>query len=366
MQRRAAAAYATLFLLLAAGSYLMIGAVQEPAIALDNPDYTVSEGETVTIDGRTYTVGTADKGTDEKIANAVDPAGRETTLVWVNDSEKRTTTIDNGTEVPAVDVSWSGQRARQEATLDNGTTVSFNGSGHTLLVGDGSFTVRRGNATEEFGVGDTFSYRGNGTTIVAAGNGSATLAWGEPYLVITMTASNDSFDFRQSFNVSGRLAGDPAVDNETVTRADGREYVVYANGTTQLLDAYLPEPEVKTFSEGDSFTYNTAEDGIGYEDVTVEDVSEDGVVLSWRAPVEHEVSAAEGDNVTLGPDRRTFVAHFPDNGTLQLSSNLGAYQDERDVQATFRDRVNGLWGVSILSGLAAILLIGLAYLPSRY
>jgi len=360
MQRRAAAAYATLFLLLAAGSYLMVGVAQEPAIALEDADvdYAVGDGEEFDVDGRTYTV--------DGISGAAILEDREATLVWVNESEKRTTTIDNDTEVGAVDVSWSGQSARQVATLDNGTTVSFNGSEHTVLVGDGSVTLRRGNATEAFGVGDAFPYRDNGTTVVAAGNDSATLAWGEPYLVITGTASNDSFDFRQSFNVSGRLAADPAVEDETVTRADGREYVVYANGTTQPLDAYLPEPEVKTFSEGDSFSYNTAEDGIGYDDVTVEDVSEDEVVLSWREPVEHEVTAAEGDNVTLGPDRRTFVAHFPDNGTLQLSSNLGAYQDELDVQATYTDRVNGLWGVSILSGLAAVFLIGLAYLPSRY
>jgi len=360
MQRRAAAAYATLFLLLAAGSYLMIGVAQEPAIALEDGDvdYALGDGEEFDVDGRAYTV--------DDISGAAVLEDREATLVWVNESEKRTATIDNDTEIPPADVFWSGGSARQVATLENGTTVPFNGSEHALLVGDGSFTLRTENRTEEFGVGEAFPYRGNETTVVAAGDEDATLVWGDPYRVVTGTASNDSFDFRQSFNVSGILAADPAVEDETVTRADGREYVVSTDGSTQPLSEYLPEPEVRTFSEGDTLAYNVEDDGIGYEEVTVEDVSADGVVLSWREPVEHEVSAAEGNNVTLGPDERTFVAHFPDNGTLQLSSNLGAYQAELDVQATYTDRVNGLWGVSILSSLATVLLIGLAYLPSRY
>lgn len=360
MQRRAAAAYAALFLLLAAGAYVTIGVAQEPTIALEDADvdYSVGPGESFEVDGRTYTV--------DEIAGAADLNDREATLLRVNDSEKQTATIDNDTEVPAAGVSWPGQTARQVVTLANETTVTFNDSEYTLLVGDGDFTLRQGNQTEEFSVGDTFPYRGNETTAVAAGNGSATLAWGDPYTVITQTASNDSVDLRQSFNVSMTLSADPAVDNETVTRADGREYVVYANGTTQLLVDYLPDPEVKTFSEGDTFTYNTAEGGIAYEDVTVENVSAERALLSWRGPVEHEVAAAEGDNVTLGPDEQLFAAHFPDNGTLQLASNPGAYQAERDVQDTYRERINGLWGISILSVLAAVFLIGMAYLPSRY
>jgi hypothetical protein len=360
MQRRAAAAYAALFLLVAAGAYVTIGVAQEPAIALDDADvdYSVGAGDEFDVDARTYTV--------DEIAGAPDMIDREATLTWVNESERQTTTVDNDTEIPAADVSWPGQTARQLRTLANETTVTFNDSEYTLLVGDGSVTLRRGNQTEEFNVGDTLPYRGNETTLVAAGNDSVTLSWGDPYTVITQTASNDSFDFRQSFNVSAILSADPAVDNETVTRADGREYVVYANGTTQLLAEYLPDPEVETFSEGDTVTLNTAEEGIGYEDVTVENVTAERVLLSWRGPVEHEVTAAEGENVTLGPNQQLFVGHFPDNDTLQLSSSLEAYQSELDVQDTYWDRINGLWGISILSVLTAVFLIGAAYLPSRY
>jgi len=359
MQRRAAAAYAALFLLLAMGAYVMIGVSAEPAVTIDDPDITGTEGEPITVDGRTY------NGSGIAVADAADADDRSALLIWVNESEKRTVAVENDTEVPAADVSWPGQTARSLATLRNGSTVAFNDSEYTLLVEDGEFTVQRGNQSESFGVGDTFPYRDNQTTVVSI-NRTATLAWGDPYTVRTRTVSNDSIDFRQSFNVTAILEADPAIDDETVTRADGGEYVVYRNGTTQPLSAYLPDPEVKTFSEGDGFTYDTADEGITYIDVTVEDVGEERVLLSWRGPVDHPTTLEHGTNVTLGPDDRQFVAHFSDNETLQLSTDIAGYQDQLAVQDSYALRINGLWGIAILSGLAAAFLIGMAYLPSRY
>lgn len=359
MQRRAAAAYAALFLLLAAGAYVTIGMAQAPTIALENADvdYSAGAGDEFVVDGRTYAV--------DEVTGAPIRADRETTLTWVNESETQTAMIDNDTTLSAVDVSWPGQTARATATFTNGTTVTYNDNEYTLLVGNGSLTFHQANQSEEFAVGDTFTYQGNETTVLTAGDDSATVAWGA-YTLITQTTSPDSVEFRQAFNLSIILSNDAAVDDETVTRADGREYVVYGNGTTQLLDEYLPEPDVQTFSEGDSVTYNTAEVRISSEPVTVQNVTTERVVLSWHAPVTHEVTAAEGDNVTLGPNERKFFAHFPDNETLQLSSNLGTYQSELDVQDTYHERINGLWGISILSILAAVFLLGMAYLPSRY
>jgi len=357
MQRRAAALYAGLFVLIAVGAYVMVGVAQEPAVTVDDPDHSLTEDDSLEIGDRSYTV--AD------VSGSATRADRSAVLTWINASERRTATLENGTELPAADVRWSGQAARQEATLVNGSTVTFNESEHTLLVDDGGFTLQRDDGTETFGVGETFAYRDNRTTVTAAGNGSVTIAWGNPYNVTTQTASNDSMDFRESFNVSAVLTGDPAVQNESFT-VEGERFVRYRNGSTQSLSAYLPEPEVETFSEGDSFTYNTAEEGVEYDEVTVENVTAERVLISWRAPVPHNVSADHGANATLGPDEQRFVAYFPDNDTLELTSDVEGYQEQLARQSAFHDRINGLWGVSILSGLAAVFLIGAAYLPSRY
>jgi len=357
MQRRAAAAYAGLLILIAIGAYAMVGVAQEPAVTVENPDYSLAGGDTFEVDDRAYTVA--------EVSGSATPEDRSATLTWTNASERQTATFENESEVPAPNVLWSGQTARQETTLANGSTVTFNGSDYTLLVDDGGFTLQRDDESETFGVGDTFRHQGNETTVTAADE-NVTLAWGNPYEVTTQTASNDSFDFRESFNVSAILTADPAVDNETVTRADGNEYVVYTNGSTQQLSEYLPDPDTETFSEGDTFTDDTAAEGVEYDEVTVENVTAERVLIRWRGPVSHDVSAEHGGNVTFGPDDRQFVAHFPDNDTLELTSDVEGYQAQLAVRDTYHDRINGLWGVSILSGLAAVFLIGAAYLPSRY
>ena len=309
MQRRAAAAYAAFFILVAVGAYVMIGFAQEPAVSIDDPDYSLGSGDEFTVNGRTYTVSEMN---DSRV-----PVDRFATLVWTNASERRTTTLANNSEIPAVNATWPNQTARMEAAFANESTIQYNGSEYTLRVEDGSFTLRERNVS--FSVGDTFPYRGNRTNVTAAGNGNVTLAWnvsqsrtlndgttvsyngseytlrvgtgvfnltsdrtasfgvsdvfryrdnettvtavgdenvtlawGAFYNVTTQVASNDSFAFRETFNVTAVLLDDPAVNNQTAT-IDGVEYVRYTNGSTQPLEEYLPEPEMKNFSEGESF-----------------------------------------------------------------------------------------------------------------
>jgi hypothetical protein len=359
MQRRAAAAYAGLFILIAVGAYVMVGFAQEPAVSIENPDHSLAEGDSLDVGDRTYTVdGTSDSAT---------PADRSATLSWTNESERQTATLDNGSDVPVADVVWSGQTAREEATFRNGSSIQYNGSEYTLTVGAGEVTLERGEDSVTVAEGETFRYRDNQSTVTAAGEGNATVAWGGTYVVFAGTPTNDSMSFRQSFNVSGILTSDPDVQNESFSIGD-EEFVRYRNGSTQLLPEYLPDPENETFSEGDAFSYDTAEEGVQYDEVTVANVTAERVLLTWRGPVVHEVSADHGGNVTLGPDGQAvqFAGHFPDNGTLELTSDVEGYRDQLALQDSFRDRVNGLWGVSILSGLAAVFLIGAAYLPSRY
>ena len=344
MQRRAAALYAAFFIIIAASSYAMIGVAQEPAITVENPAHSLASGDEVTVDGRTYTTSVSDG---------------EAELTWTESAAAYSEVLQNDSTVPAADVRWPDQTARRAETIQNNSAIPYNGSEYTLVISGSTFALERGDETQEFSVGDTVDYRGNSTVVTAVTGDAVTLVWGNSYRVLIPDGADpSSFTFREEQNATAILSLDPAVENDPVTRADGRKYVVYRdNGTTRPLDSYLPAPERKAFDEGDTFTYQSRE-------VTVGNVSGDGVPVEWQAPREHTVTATEGDNVTLNGQR--FVAHFPDSGTLELSSDIAAYQHEIEVVDTFEERINGLWGVSLLSALAAIVLLGLSYMPSRY
>ena len=266
MQRRAAALYAAFFIILAAGSYAMIGVAEEPAIAVDNPAHTLVTGEEVTVNGRTYSVRVS---------------GGEAELTWTDED------------------------AVQTETWDAGSTVTIDGTDFAVST-DADATPPTVRLTEERSLGE---------------------------------------------NVS------------TVDR-DGLTYVIVEQDDQQVLvprDEYLTEqfgpPARIDYDQGAEFTYNN-------QTVTLATVTNSSATIEWQAAVDTTITAGEGDNVTL--NGQTFVAHFPDDRTLELSSDFAAYQNELAAQDTFEERVNGLWGVSLLSALAAITLLGLSYMPSRY
>lgn len=357
MQRRAAAIYAAIFILVAAGAYVVIGVAQEPAVTVDDPTYSLAPGDTVTpADDRTYTVAAVQSGTNE--GNNL----RSADLTWVNESARFTTSIEHNSTVPAAAVVWSDQTARSTATLENESMVTVGGTEYRLVVAaddnPSSFTLVGGDENRTVSTGDTLPFRGEQATVTRITGEAVTLAWGEPYRLMVENATDpSSFALTQEFNVSARLAEDPAVEDQTVTRADGREYVVYeSNGSTQLLSAYLPEPEVHVVREGEELRYQG--------NATTAAVDNESVTLAWTGPRTNTLSLAQGDRTTFGGTE--YVAHFPDNSTVALTTDVDAYEAEVAAVETYHERINGFWGISIISGLAAVLLLGTAYLPSRY
>jgi hypothetical protein len=86
--------------------------------------------------------------------------------------------------------------------------------------------------------------------------------------------------------------------------------------------------------------------------------------LEWTADVTRTVELAHASNVTF--DDRTFLAYFPDNSTVYLDSvETTKYFERVDDDDVYDRRTRGLWTVSILSGFAIVLLVGLAYMPRR-
>lgn len=267
MQRRAAAVSVAVFLLIAAGSFALIGAAQQPDIEVE-ATHELSNGSTFEVNGTQYDVTVS---------------GGSANITWTNESERFT------------------------ATLENGSNITYQ---------SGSYTVR----------------------IERAQNPSA-------------------FALVEVLNTSQILQDDPEVYNQIYTDENGTEYVRYrSNDSLQPLEAYLPSPNRAQFSEGEEFPYQNNSTTIGA-------VDNESVILEWRSAAVKSVQPSEGENVTLSGEK--FLAHY-EGDTLVLSKNFEGYQAELDAQDYFQERMNGLWGVIILSTLAAVLLAMLAYMPSRY
>ncbi|MFB6126729.1 MAG: hypothetical protein ABEJ79_05465 [Halolamina sp.] len=197
-------------------------------------------------------------------------------------------------------------------------------------------------------------------------NGSVVTHDGEEWTVVVDAAEDPTtFTLREEIDRQAILQNDSEADNETVTR-NGTEYVVVEDDSdddnASLVPAaeYFPEPERRQFAEGDAIDYQEAPN----QSVSVDAVDAETVTLAWTAPKEHSTTVTNHANVTLGGE--TYFAHFPNNETVVLSQNFGELREEqRDIDEYKRHR-NGLWGVSILSGVVASLMVAMAFLPSRY
>jgi hypothetical protein len=254
--------------------------------------------------------------------------------------------------------------------------VTFDDPDHRLSAGD-RFAVddRRytvASVSAEEGSGD----HGGGTSVTYA----ATLRWTNDSATYTETwAPGDAvtaggfagevevanasdptaFTLVDRVNRTAVLAADPDADNETVTR-NGEEFVVVTEGNTTRLvaaDEYFPAPETRTFAEGDRFAY-------AGNRTTVGNVTSDGVPVSWTAPRTNEVELSQRSNVTLAG--QTYFVYFAGEDEVVLESDYSVYAEQAAAVDSYTETENGLWGVTILSGVSAALLIGLAFLPSRY
>ncbi|MFC7135808.1 hypothetical protein ACFQRB_02865 [Halobaculum litoreum] len=155
------------------------------------------------------------------------------------------------------------------------------------------------------------------------------------------------------------MADDDA-ENETTT-VDGQEYVVERSGENRTLipaDEYFPAPETREYAVGDDL------DNVEDNTATVASVTPEAATLEYTAPRTNEIDVANHANVTVGGT--TYFAHFPDNSTMVLTQEFDTYAQYEEETATQTTLTNGLWGVTILSGVSAFFLVGLAYMPSRY
>ncbi|ERG96122.1 hypothetical protein [Haloquadratum walsbyi] len=283
MQRRAAAIYVALFIIVGAGAYSLIATAETPHVKFEDPTYELSSDDRFELSGQTYTVSsisTAERGGGH--------GGTETT-------------VTQGA------IQYTNESAQYVVSFGNNSTQTVDQQQWRVLVDSSG---------------------------------------GDP----------TSLTFRESVNETAVLAADPNVSTETVTQNDER-YVVRGGDQLILAEEYFPEPETRSYAEGDTIEYqgNTT---------TVDTITNESVQLAWTAPRTSTIDVSHNDNVTVGDE--TYLAHFPDESTLQLTQNFEHFQQQKASIEQYQTQKNGLWGVSIASGLTVVFLIGFAYLPSRY
>jgi hypothetical protein len=183
---------------------------------------------------------------------------------------------------------------------------------------------------------------------------------GEEYRVVVEDGDDPtSFRLVETINRTAILQDDATVNDETIT-LNGTEYVVREEGDSRTLlpaGEYFPAPATTEYAEGDGLQFQG-------NATSVADVTSEGATLAWTAPRTNTVSVDNEANVTL--NGRQYFAYFPDNSTMILESDYGVYQEQVNEVDTYHDHVNGLWGVSIVSFATAVMLLGMAYMPSRY
>lgn len=152
--------------------------------------------------------------------------------------------------------------------------------------------------------------------------------------------------------------------------------VVGALSLGLVLTADAPELNVEgdnVFQENDRFTFA----GQTYTVATVEATESSGgghdggggttyeVVIEWQTESGSQ-SASLGQHGTVTLSGEEFFAHFESGDEVVLSADTQQLRQYNYDTKQYNIHTNGLWGVTILSGIVAILLIGIGYMPSRY
>ncbi|SNZ12129.1 hypothetical protein SAMN06269185_1510 [Natronoarchaeum philippinense] len=194
MQRRAAAVYVALFLVIAVGAFAYAGAAQSPPITVDNPDYNLTADEELQINGTTYTVasigevepsggGHGGGGSAHLEATVEWNTSAEASEEWLTGPDNAVTYQDSDYEVVIENATNVSQFTLREVPGDN-VTVYTDGDGDRVVE------VERGGQTDivpidqyqglqryDFSEGDAIQYDGQNATVGNVTNGSATITW---------------------------------------------------------------------------------------------------------------------------------------------------------------------------------------------
>ncbi len=200
MQRRAVAVYATLFILIAGVAGVLTATAETPEIALENPDFEVSEGDTIDVDGQTYTV----SGISETEQGGAHGGSATTVISGTLEREFQTQMSeawDNGSTVTIDDTEWrveiSGEDPssvtlvevldrqailesddaadNETVTRDDGEYVAVTEDGETTLVPAEEYFPAPDQRS--LSTGDSIDYQDRTVTVDDVTTGQAVVVW---------------------------------------------------------------------------------------------------------------------------------------------------------------------------------------------
>lgn len=210
MQRRAAAVYGLLFLVLGAASYSLVATGTQPTIGFENPDHRLSAGDSFTLDGQEYVV--SDISAEKEGGGHGAPATltRSGVISHTNESSVYTETWANNTTVTFDNREWRvlvpnesdpteftlRENVNESAILRNDSnadneTVTSNGTRWVVVERDGEADLVPASEyfpdpeSRQYAEGDAFDYRGNETTVTNVTADQVRVQWVAPRTLTT-------------------------------------------------------------------------------------------------------------------------------------------------------------------------------------
>lgn len=199
MQRRAVAVYVAIFLLLGTASYGLIATAETPGITIENPEYSLQESETISIDGTSYTASTIDTEQEEGshgggshtvfVGELTSTEVQAQSDTWATDD-----VVELGERKWRVTVTDGSLRLVERQDRKNILQTDPTVRNETQQIDEQRYVVRPTedgdptliNATEYFdpeerifAAGDTLEYRGADATVEEIGDDSGTVVWRE-------------------------------------------------------------------------------------------------------------------------------------------------------------------------------------------
>ena len=230
MQRRAVAVFVAFFVLIAAASYTLVATAEEPTITLENADYELSEGESLTVGGQAYTVTEIEETEDEEDGSTTF-AG---TLEWVEEDVEVSEVWADGDTVTVGDTDWE---VRTDDEAEEPTAFSLveildrqaileadpSASNETFEEDDEEFVIVDGEvvpvdeyfdepATVTYSEGDSFVYNDQTVTVTELTANDVTITWIED--------QPNTADLQQG---------------EMIELADGTEYLTFFPGSNTVM-----------------------------------------------------------------------------------------------------------------------------------
>ncbi|MFC5278421.1 hypothetical protein ACFPM1_06545 [Halorubrum rubrum] len=204
MQRRAVAVYVAFFLLVGSATGVLVTTAQTPGISFENPDYDLSEGDSLEVDGEEYTFAGASETDGEVIGQVERNRTAEMSESWSNgstvelDGEEWTVRIDgeNATSVALVEVLDRTAILEEDPNADN-ETIERDGEEYVVVSEDDE--TRLVPADEYFpepeersyAVDDELEYDDRTVTVDAVSADAATLVWTGTETVSTEVVQNE-------------------------------------------------------------------------------------------------------------------------------------------------------------------------------